>query len=548
MVKRSALSRSIVMLLLAAGTACGQTFPQPNYFRRYFVRPAITQSVPGPSALEQYITDGKLRLALADAIRLTLLNNTDVQINQFQVNAAEYALLKAHAPFDPVFTTSYNPVRATSPTTSTLQGAQTLSTLNQQFASAYTQTFGTGTLYQVSMTSSKNASNSSFSLFNPSIFSSLNVSLAQPLLRNRGWYVNRAPIVIAQRNLKQSRANFESFVNDSMLNAVNQYWDVVQARENLKVLRDSLALAEASYKQNKRALELGALPPLDIYRSESQVAQRRVVVIQAEYQLKQLEDTFRRTIGADLDERIAGLDLDLYEMAEPVGDTPVPDLKQVAEAALQSRPELTAAELQLANDETSIRVATNGLKPDLTFSTFYNTSGRGGNQIDNTTGVPITISRGGLLDSLDQLGSLDFPSYGFNVQLRLPLRNRSAEADLGSALVSQRRDLYVRRQRQQAIMLEARNAVHQLEEAKLSLAAGKIARDLAQKNLEAEQRKYELGAQTIFFVLDAQNQLSQVEQSLLQAQVSYQRSVAGLDRVTGELLKRYSVQIQGVTP
>ncbi len=130
------------------------------------------------------------------------------------------------------------------------------------------------------------------------------------------------------------------------------------------------------------------------------------------------------------------------------------------------------------------------------------------------------------------------------MQLRLPLRNHSAEADWGSALASQRRTLYQRRQREQAIVLEARNAVHQLEQAKLSVSAAKIARDLAQKNLQAEQRKYELGAQTIFFVLDAQNQLSQAEQSLLQSEVSYQKSVAALDRVTGELLNHYRVQIQ----
>src|SRR5262249_39426618 len=157
-------------------------------------------------------------------------------------------------------------VRSTSPTTSTLQGATTLSSLNQVFQSSYTQLFSTGTTYQVSLNASKNGSNSTFSTFNPAISSSLNISFSQPLLRNRGWFITHAPIVIAQRNLKISHANFDAFVNSAMLNAINQYWDVVQARENLKVLRDSQALAEASYQQNKRALELGALPPLDIFR------------------------------------------------------------------------------------------------------------------------------------------------------------------------------------------------------------------------------------------------------------------------------------------
>jgi outer membrane protein TolC len=209
---------------------------------------------------------------------------------------------------------------------------------------------------------------------------------------------------------------------------------------------------------------------------------------------------------------------------------------------------MTALNEQSGIDEINLRVAANGLKPDLTFGSFYSTNGVGGNQISTLTGSPVVVAQGGLLDSLDQLGSLGFPGYGFNLQLRLPLRNRAAQADMGNALVNQRRTMFQRRQREQTITLEARNAVHQLEQAKLSVAAGKLARDLAQKQLQAEQRKYELGAQTIFFVLDAQNQLSQAEQSLLQAQIGHQRALATLDRVSGELLKRFNVEIANQEP
>ena len=117
------------------------------------------------------------------------------------------------------------------------------------------------------------------------------------------------------------------------------------------------------------------------------------------------------------------------------------------------------------------------------------------------------------------------------------------EADLGNALVAKRRSLYLLRQVEQGITLEVRNAVHQLEQAKLSMAAAQIARDLAQKNLEAEQRKYELGAQPIFFILEAQSQLSLNELNLVQAEIGYQRSLAAVDRATAALLERHRVQI-----
>jgi len=536
------------ILVFLASAAPAQTFPAPNYFEQFFVKARPVKRLPQPAGLDQFVQDGKLHLSLTDAIRLTLSNNTNVQVNLLSISTSKNSLLRAHGPFDPVITTSFNAARSTSPSVTSLSGAQTLSTLSQPFNSTYSQLFGTGTTYSVSMVANRSANNSTFSTFNPSISSEMRISISQPLLRNRGWFLTRAPISVAQRNLKISRANFEQTVNDAMLSAINQYWDVVQARQNLEVLRESLTLAEASYNRDKRALELGALSPLDIYRSEAQVAQRKVSLIQAEYQLKQTEDTFRQTIGADLDPSVAALDLDLYESSELGADTPTPDLEKVIQQALTSRPEMTQIEEQSAIDEINLRVAANGLKPDLTFGSFYSSNGVGGNQIVTGSGTPVVVAQGGLLDSLDQLGSLGFPGYGFNLQLRLPLRNRSAQADMGNALVNQRRTLYLRRLREQAISLESRNAVHQLEQAKLSVAAGKLARDLAQKQLQAEQRKYELGAEVIFFVLDAQNQLSQAEQSLLQAQIGYQRAQATLDRVSGDLLKRFDVEITHQEP
>ena len=129
------------------------------------------------------------------------------------------------------------------------------------------------------------------------------------------------------------------------------------------------------------------------------------------------------------------------------------------------------------------------------------------------------------------------------MQLRLPVRDRAAEADLGEALVAKRRSLYALRQREEATSLEARTAVHQLEQAKLSMAAAKIARDLAEKTLEAEQKKYELGVQTIFFVLEAQTQLAQGKLNLVQAQIGYQRAITSVHRTTGQILDRYKIRI-----
>ncbi|HUQ49686.1 MAG TPA: TolC family protein [Terriglobales bacterium] len=533
------------MLTVAASA---QTFPAPKYFEQLFRPAKPAKQVPGPEQLEAYVVNGKLTISLQDAIRLTLLNNTEVRINQLQYEQAQYNALRAYAPFDPVFTAGFRPQRSTSPTTSTLQGAQTLSDLQQPFNAAFTQTFYTGTNFNVRFNANRSTTNSTFATFNPSFFSGTTFQLTQPLLRGFGYGVNRAPIVVAQRNIKQSRSNFEAQLNDAILSVINQYWALVQAQRNLIVFQESLRLAEESYKRDKRALELGALSPLEIYRSEGTVAQRRVQVIRAEYAVKPLEDDLRRSMGADLDPRVAVLDIVPTENAEAQTDAAVPDMAAALELAISKRPELEAIRLQLANDETNAQLARNNLKPDFNVSSFFTSNGRGGNQIDNSTGVPLIVSRGGFVDSLDQVGSFNFPTYGLSLELRLPIRNRAAQADLGTSLVSKRNSLYQLRQRQQIINQDVRNALHQVEESKLVIAAAASARDLAKKTLVSEQRKYELGAQTIFFVLDAQNVAQQAEQNYLQALISYQRALADFDRSTGTLLEKNRVLIENTLP
>ncbi len=472
------MKRFLPLFLSAAlvSPALAQTFPTPEYFHQFTMAPDIPTQLPGPEGLRDYLVDGKLRLNLSDAIRLTLLNNTEVRVNQLQYESTRFAIQRAYQPFDPVLNSGFSALRQKVPTYSQLQtGEPTQSDLNQRFQVGYNQTFQTGTQYNVSYNTLKTSTNSIFATFNPSIFSSLNFLFTQPLLRNRGLFPNRAPIVIAQRSLKQSRSEFEAQVNFSIGRAVNQYWTVVQARENLKVYRKSLELAEATYRQNKRALELGALPPLDIYRSESQVASRRVNVIQAEYDLKQFEDDLRRIIGADLDPYFQVLDMELIEPVNAGGELLSVDTRKTLEQALERRPELEGLRQQLANNNTSIQLAHHRLQPEFNLTGFYFSNGLGGNQIDPNTVPPTVIAQGGFGDALSQIVRFEFPTYGFSVQLNLPVKNRGVEADLGNALVAKRQSLYLLRQIEQQISLEVRRAVHQLDQSKLSIGATKIA-------------------------------------------------------------------------
>lgn len=536
----------LLSLLTITGTCLSRAQSQETY-RSLLTQRVRSQTLAPSSHLKAYIQSGKIRLSVRDAILLALVNNSEIQIEETQIEANKFSLLATFQPFDPLLQSSLNINRSSSPSYYQLQGVGqsgtgVLNALNQTGQVSYTETFTTGTNVQATVLSGRTSTNSSYYFFNPYYSSSLNFQFTQPLLRNGGRFANTAPIRIARKALSQSRSSFEAEVNDIIQQVIGQYWAVVQARGALDVQVHSVDLADVSFKRDKRALELGALPPLDISRSESEVAARRVQQIQAAYALQQTEEQLRLTIGADQDPQLRSLAFDLTESPEPAGELRTTEADAALIQGLHQRPELAAATDALARDDLSIRLAHNQLKPDLSINGFYQSNGLGGNQYDLTTGL--ITSPGGFGSSFSQLFGFGFPGYGGTLTLSLPIRNRAGQARLGNALVSKTRDLYTNRQIQEQITRQVRDAVNQLDVARISLSAANTSFDLAKKSLAADQRKYELGAETNFFVLDSQERLAQAELVLLQARVNYQIALAAIDHATGDLIAPYHFEIE----
>jgi outer membrane protein TolC len=192
------------------------------------------------------------------------------------------------------------------------------------------------------------------------------------------------------------------------------------------------------------------------------------------------------------------------------------------------------------------------LRPDLSLTASYASSGRGGPFFQRTNifgpegpvGTVITVIPGGFGDALSQLFNFNFPTYAFGLTLRLPIRDRTAAANLADAMVQKRLDALRARNLEQTVRLEVLNAISQVESSREAVKLAQVARDLAQKNLEAEQKKYELGTTVLFFVLDAQTRLTTAQSRLLTESINYRRNLLNLLRVTGELLEQRGIAIQ----
>ncbi len=544
---------SLPAQVVSSLTPYSPSFPSSQFFKQQWRRPPLEVELNPPLRLEDYVASGKLELSLRSYIELVMANNTDVALQKLTVYTAKNAIERAFAPFDPAFVGSFNSNRSNTPSNDLLAGATVVSNLSQRANFNYTQTMETGTQYQVGFLGSKTANNSAFTNFNPSIQSNLQVQITQPLLRNRGSYVNRIPILVARSRLRASEADVRDRITQLLSQAENAYWDVIDAREALGVRQKSLELADTFLKRSRRELELGAISPLEIFQPEQQFATAQVGVTLAEYRLKQREDALRKWIGADLHPAIRQLPIVLTETVLAATDSVLIDTDEAIEKALRLRPEIESSRFNTDVADLQIQSATNRLRPDLTLSGNYTSQGRGGNFFQRTfagaagvgsTATSITVIPGGLTDALNQLFYFNFPVYGFSLNLRLPLRDRQASADLADAALAKKREMLSLRNLEQRIRLEVLNALSGVEQSRAGIRQAAVARDFAQKRLDAEQKRYELGVSQIFLVLQAQTDLTTAESELLTQSIAYRRNLISLLQVTGELLNERSVVIQ----
>ncbi len=495
--------------------------------------------------IEGHIVANKLILHVDDFLALLLKNSTDIRLTQLDIYTARDAIEAAKAPFDPTLLLGFTALRTKQPQSSQISGADTLNSLVQNTSVGFQQVMGEGPTFNSSFTASRSSTNSIFNSFNPSLFDNLNFGLTQPLLAGRGNLQLRAPLMIARTQLVITTRQSEARVADTVATATRQYWDAVGARDNVRVQQQSLDLAQKSYEHDKLALDLGAISRLDIFQSETQVAQSKLALIQAQYAYREALDGIRRLIGADLkpQTRFIEMVLDDDPAARNSASTVVPVEESVAKA-LRDRPELGAANTRLSIDDLNERVAQNSLLPRLDFNLQGGASGLGGTQYASSGllgTIPVQVGSRGLFDSLGQIFAFRTPYYGFGFTVGIPIRSSAASANLADALVSRTRNRYNIRQIQQQVILEVKTASNELELAREAVNAAVIARDLALRNVDAEQQKYEVGTILAFELLSAQTRLTQAESSLVFANISYQKALISYQRATWTL--PYAIQL-----
>jgi outer membrane protein len=540
-------------LLTAGAFAQMSSFPKPNYFRETFQKTRTTVELRDPSKLKDYVVNGKLELSLQHYLELVMANNTDIALQFLTIEQPKNAIQSAMGVWDPTGRASFTTTRTTSLPTSPLDTSNVnsvLKSLNQPLSMTFSQLLDTGTQISSTFGETKSSSSGSRSSYVKQYNTNLNVNVTQPLLRNRGRFVNRLPLMTAQSNLKVSEFSLRNQLLNLINTAENAYWGVISAREQVRVNEQAVNTSKQNLDFTQQQLDLGAISPLDIYNPKSAYAQAEVNLSQARFNLLQAEDNLRHQLAVDLDPDVRKLPIVLTEAADPGADTIKVDREAAVQTALNNSPALKAATQRLDVDDLQIHSAKNGLLPNLSFGAQYTTNGLGGLFDPNRTSLigggagALALIPGGVSDALGQMFGFGYPTYQASLTLQLPIRSRAASATMANALVQKKQDSLTVRNQQQNVRLQVLNAVTSLEGAKEQLKLAITQRDFAKLNEEAEQEKYKLGTDINQNVVLAQQALAQAELGVVNAQINLRRSQLNLLTQTGELLDQRGIVVK----
>jgi outer membrane protein TolC len=564
----------------------------PNIFAPYtplrIERPVLVNS----PRVEQLTRDGKLMLSLEDAISLALENNLDISVQRYGPWLADTAVLRAKSGqntasggFDPVLTSTFNWNRSSSPVLNPfLAGGGLLQTALTNYRTdanfGYRQGFPTGTAYSITFNNNRQSTTSASQFFNPSVQSFVAFAFQQPLLNGFGFVSNKRGLRLARNNKRIADLAFNNQVIVTVSSVQNMYWDLVFAREDVKVKQRSVELAQKLYNDNKRQVEIGTLAPIEITRAEAEVARTTQDLIVSQTFLLQQQTLLKNAITKNpVEGGLLEVEIVPTDVIQKAPDTQVATLQDAVNEAWQNRPDVRQAQVDLENREITRKATRNALLPTLTLSGQYSGQGLGGNArstsstptgtftavtnapLVDAAGTPVliggapvfvgsadststaTVIPGGLSDSWDTLFNFDFPQYSVRLDLTFPIRNRAAQADNAQALLEERQSETRLRQLQNNIVVEVRNAQIALQQNRARVDSAQKSRELAERTLDAEQKKYQLGASTIFFVIQAQRDLAQAESAEVRALADLLKARVAYDQALGRTLQTNSIQI-----
>ena len=473
-------------------------------------------------------------LSVDEAVTLALEQNLDLRVERINPLIQDTAVAEARSVYAPTLSTTLTGNERDRPAGSIFDGGDVVTDRFLRDSLDIVQPVPwKGGQYSARWIGGRSSSTNVFNQYNPYLQSNLSLNYTQPLVRDFGIDGFRQQIAVTRADRDLSDINLRHAVVSTERTVRNAYWLLVFARSFLEVQRQSLALAEESLRNNRTRVEVGTIAPIDIVETENEVARNVAAVIRAEADVERAEDRLR-TLVLDPADTPDYWSISLQPSDSPVLQAREIDVDAAVRNALLNRTDLDTLNNGLEVTDTNIRYHRNQRLPDVSLQVNYGLEGAGGQQLLRTGGFPGTVvgrqqkSFGGVLGDIF---ANEFPSWTVGVTVSYPLGTSSADANLERARLERSRSEAERRSLELQIATEVRDAARSVRTNLQLVEATRVARELAERRLEAEQRKFEVGLATNFLVFQAQRDLATARNQEQSAILDYVRSLVDFEAV-----------------
>ncbi|MBV9305153.1 MAG: TolC family protein [Acidobacteriaceae bacterium] len=453
----------------------------------------------------------------------------------------------AQLTFDPTVTFNANFAHTTSPFSNTvLTGNVALVNDSRSYQGSYSQNWASGTSAILTYGSTRNKYNSNRYAVNPYNTGALDLVISQNFLQGFGMAVNRRNILTAKNNERFSDLQFKQQVITTVSAVLNLYWDLVSFNQDLKARRDELATAQALYNDNKRQVEIGTLAPIEVTRAEAQVYSSQQDLLVSQTNLLQQETVLKNALSRNgvASPELADVHIIPLDTFKVPGNDQQKPIEALLTQALANRVDIAQSKINIENYKTNLVAIKNSLKPTLQGFVEVTNNGLAGNpNFLPGAGGAYPGFVGGYGDLLSQIFRRNYPNYSAGFSLNIFLRNRAAQSDYTTTVLQMRQNELTLQRSVNQVRVDVQNAVIGLQQARARYDSAQKARILQRQTLEADQKKYTLGASTVFQVVQDQQALATAESNETQALANFSHAQIAFDQAMGTTLEVNNISI-----
>ncbi|HXD18413.1 MAG TPA: TolC family protein [Vicinamibacterales bacterium] len=485
-------------------------------------RPTATPPPPGQA----------VNLTLDEATARALERNLDIAVERLNPQTFDFSIAALDANYRPTFTSNVGMRSQSQFPRSQTAGADMLvtETFTGNTGLAQNVKWGGGS-FALTFNNNRQKQSDLFATRNPVLNTNMNALYIQPVLRGFRIDGTRAQLQITQLNQEMSEIALRGTIVRTLASVRNAYWDYVYGIEASEVAGRSLALATKLVDDNRARVEVGALAPLDVVQAQAEEANRRQILAQADAARRTAELALKRLIVNGTDDPFWTAAINPVD--RPTFTTETLDVAGAVRRALENRTDLQQSQRQLAANDVALRNLADQRLPALDLTASYGTAGVGGPQFvrQGLGGVITQTIPSGYSDALRILTNQTAPTWNFALSLSYPIGTSPADANLARARIQRQQTVAQSRQMELQIATEVTNAALQVDSNRERLQAAVAARELAERRLDAEQSRFDVGLSTNFFVVQAQRDLRDAQNAELRALLDYRRAQVEFARV-----------------